>query len=127
MVLTLVSNNQPDRSTPSLLQAFLDIEVLPGLSLEDACYPASIWLRKPVQPSQDDMIAASNRFYSAGLVHIEEDLRTPGYVLIHDPLKFAQAFPHMEHVIPLVLHCGGVRLTTAAPVREPNPTLVAGS
>lgn len=61
----------------------------------------------------------------AGLVYLEHDPFEPGRVIIEKPLKFAEQFPRLKHVIPFVLHSKGVWvLSGATPVAHPGLTIV---
>jgi hypothetical protein len=113
------------KSGRSLLSEFLEAELSPGLSVEKACYPSVLLFEMRCQPSPYELAMGRRQLYGAGLLYIEEDAFEPGYVILDKPLKFAEKFPHLKHVIPFVLHSKGVWvLSGASPVSHSGPTLV---
>jgi len=113
------------RTSGGPLQTFLDAELAPGLSIEEACYPSIALLEMRSQPTLHEQVEARRLLDQAGLIYLEHDAFEPGHVIIEQPLKFAARLPHMEYVIPFVLRAKGVWvLSDASPVEDARPRLV---
>lgn len=113
------------RSGRALLHEFLAAELAPGLSIEKACYPSLALFEQLYQPTPHEQSQGRCLLRQAGLVYLEHDPFEPGHVIIEKPLKFAERFPDLKHVIPFVLHSKGVWvLSDAAPVEHTRPALV---
>lgn len=109
-----------------LLREFLAAELAPGLSIEKACYPSVALFEGLYTPTPHEQSLGRRLLYQAGLLYLEHDPFEPGHVIIEHPLKFAERFPELKHVIPFLLHAKGVWvLSDAAPVEQTRPTLVA--
>lgn len=109
----------------TLLKEFLNAELAPGISVEQACYPSVVLFELACQPEPIEIAKAQRLLMDAGIVYLEDDPFEPGHVVLDKPLKFAAKFPHLKHIIPFVLHSKGVWvLSDGAPVSRPGPSLV---
>ncbi len=127
LVSDLMNGNPPRGGVAgrTLLAEFLEAELAPGLTVEQACYPSADLFERRVQPTPHQVAEARCLLRGAGLVYIEEEVFEPGYVKLKEPHKFGERFPHLKHVIPFVLHSEGVWVMSGAtPVRHSKPKLV---
>ncbi|MDO3535936.1 hypothetical protein [Ralstonia pseudosolanacearum] len=128
--LTLVATNPSlTRKTTAagrtLLSEFLAAELAPGISIEKACYPSVVLFELRCQPTPHELAKGRCLLQGAGLVYLEEDPFEPGYIVLDAPLKFAEKFPHLKHVIPFVLHSKRVWvLSGSTPIAHPGLAIV---
>jgi hypothetical protein len=127
--LTLVATNPSlTRKTTApgrtMLNEFLAAELAPGISIEKACYPSVVLFQMRCQPTPMDLAQCRRLLDGAGLIYVEEDAFTPGYIVLDKPLKFAAKFPNLEHVIPFVLRSKVWVLSGSTPIAHPGLAIV---
>lgn len=108
----------------SLLQGFLDTELEPGLTIEQACYPSMILFELREQPTPHQLANGRILLNRAGLQYLEEVAFEPGHIILRDQAKFLARFPHMAPVVPLLLQVKGVMVCSGAAAVAPGLTLV---
>lgn len=110
--LRLVSTNT-DTSTViqdrQALYSFLKAKMPCGNTIEDVC-DHDFCVRAGMQTYRE-MLAHQDYLHAHGLnSRMAEDGEC--VVTIEDAARFTKAFPHLEHVVPILKRCGGVIVGT---------------
>lgn len=125
VALSLVPS--PTRSAAprsSLLQEFLDTELEPGLTIEQACFPSVVLFEQREQPRPHELANGRILLNGAGLQYLEADAFEPGHVILRDQARFLARFPHLAAVVPLLLQAKGVMVCSGVTAVAPALSLV---
>lgn len=95
-------------SAKSALQAVLNAELAPGLTVEDASHARVRHLPVSARPDAEKISADRLLLARAGLDYVRGD-GVPDAIVLKRARLFKLAFPHLEYAIPILEAAGGVQ------------------